>query len=208
LPVRERLAKTAASCGDWENATRVLEQLMHERDTHAGRVEAARLALAIQRDELGNPPAAKDAVKSLLDELPADGEALELVLNGVLSAEETEHYLHRSLRSLVGSLVHDPIDSERLDRLARIALELEDAPLRQAALGALVSVGEGSPEIDKELFQLDQRVTHVPQMAIGDDVLPELADAEDTGAIAELMSHLAPTLAEALGPGLSSFGVA
>jgi len=207
LPVRERLAKAAAACGDWKHATEVLELLMHERESAPGRVEAARLALAIHRDELDDASSAGAAVKCLLGELPADGEALELVLDDVLLPEETRHFLGSGQKSLVDSLLKDPLDAERVDRLARIALKLEDAPLRQAALGALVALGEGSPAIDRELFQLDQRVTHIPQIAIGESVLPELADAEDSGAIPELMRLLAPAAAEALGPGLGTFGV-
>jgi tetratricopeptide (TPR) repeat protein len=43
LPVRERLARAAASCEDWETATEVLRKLMTERASSAGRAEAARL---------------------------------------------------------------------------------------------------------------------------------------------------------------------
>ncbi len=207
LPVRERLAKVAAACQDWDSATQVLEELMRERETQEGRVEAARLAMVIHRDEQQDPLGAADAAKCLLTELPADGEALELVLSDILNAEQTEHFLEQGRASLVSSLMKEPLDAERVDRLARIALKLENAPLRQAALGALVAVGEGSPEIDQELFGLDQRVAHIPQMAIGDEVLPELADPEDTGPIAELMQQLATTLCEALGPNLATFNV-
>lgn len=207
LPVRERLAKVAATCEDWHSSTEVLEQLMNERDTSAGRVEAARLAMAIYRDKLKSPKLAARTVKCLLSEVPEDGEALELVLNDVLNHSERLEYLGRGEAALITALMNDPIDAERIDRLARIALKLENAPLRQAALGALVAVGEGSTDVDHELMDLDQRVAHIPQMAIGDDVLPELADAEDRGAIPELMSLLAPTLAEAVGPNLGSFSV-
>lgn len=207
LPVRERLAKLAAQNRDFDTSTQVLEQLMTERDTREGRVEAARLALAIHRDELDNPRGASPAVKCLLGELPGDGEALDLVLTDVLSPLETEHYLQQGKQSLVRSLMKDPLDAERVDRLARIALKLGDAPLRQAALGALTALGESSAEINRELAQLDQRVTHVPQMAISEDSLPELADPEDAGPIAALMQQLGSTLEEALGPSLGTYGI-
>jgi lipopolysaccharide biosynthesis regulator YciM len=207
LPVRERLAKVAARCKDWASSTQVLEQLMTERDSAEGRIEAARLAMVIHRDQLARPGGAAKAVSCLLSEAPDDGEALELVLSDILEDHETIEFLERGQTQLIAALMAEPLDAERLDRLARVASKLEDAPLRQAALGSLVAVGEGTRDIDRELAELDQRVTHVPQMAIGSEVLPELADAEDAGAIPELMALMAPTLAEALGPNLASFSV-
>jgi len=207
LPVRERLAKVAARCKDWASSTEVLEQLMTERDSAQGRIEAARLAMVIHRDQLARPGGAAKAVRCLLTDAPDDGEALELVLTDILEDDETALYLERGQTQLIEALMAEPLDAERLDRLARVAAKLEDAPLRQAALGALVSLGEGSRESDRELADLDQRVTHIPQMAIGSEVLPELADVEDAGAIPELMALMAPTLAEALGPNLNSFSV-
>ncbi len=207
LPVRERLAKVAARAKDWASSTEVLEQLMTERDSAEGRIEAARLAMVIHRDQLARPGGAAKAVACLLSEAPDDGEALELVLADILDDHETIEFLERGQAQLIESLMAEPLDAERLDRLARIAAKLEDAPLRQAALGALVALGEGNREVDRELAELDQRVTHIPQMAIGSEVLPELADAEDAGAIPELMALMAPTLAESLGPNLGSFSV-
>jgi hypothetical protein len=80
-------------------------------------------------------------------------------------------------------------------------------PQRQAALGALAAIGKGSPEVDKELAQLDRRVANVPKIAINDASLPNLADPDDRGAITELMRVMATTITEALGPNLQAFGV-
>ena len=102
---------------------------------------------------------------------------------------------------------NNPLDAERVDRVARVALELGRAPLRQAALGALIALGVGGPQIDRELAVLDQRVAHVPAIAIDERALPELCDPEDRGPIPQLMRELATTFAEALGPGLSALGV-
>ena len=52
LPVRERMAKVATKAGAFEQAVQVLELLMVERDSRDGRIQAARLALAIYRDKL------------------------------------------------------------------------------------------------------------------------------------------------------------
>jgi cellulose synthase operon protein C len=207
LPVRERLARAAAKIGAWEQASEVLEQLMRERDTRQARVEAARLCLAIRRDQLGQPFEAAQAAINLLREAPDDGEALDLLLSGALGPAETHEPLARGLDALVYALEHNPLDAERVDRVARIALELSRAPLRQAALGALIALGEGGPQVDRELAVLDQRVAHVPAIAIDESALPELCDPEDRGPIPNLMRELASTFAAALGPGLSALGV-
>lgn len=207
LPVRERLARSAAKLGSWGDATAVLEQLMMERDSRDGRIEAARLAMAIHRDRLGTPEKALLAVEKLLQESPDDGEALDLVISGVFDAASARRLLDAGKDALVASLTAEPMDPERVDRLARMAAALDRPQIRQAALGALVALGEGSPEIDRELAILDQRVARVPHMAIDENQLPDLCDPEDRGALPMLMKTLAPTFSEALGPGLEALGV-
>lgn len=207
LPVRERLARAAAKAQAWQKATEVLEQLMVEREKSEGRIEAARLAMAIHRDRLGDPAGAANAVTRLLAEAPGDGEALDLVLSGALGPNVEAPLLRGGQNALVAALMREPLDAERVDRLARIAARVNNAPLRQAALGALVALGEGSPEVDRELGVLDQRVARVPQIAIDPRALPDLCDPEDVGPIPELVALMANTFAEALGPNLTTFGV-
>ena len=207
LPVRERLARTAAKVGAWQAATDVLQELMNERESSEGRVEAARLALAIHRDRLGSPAMARQATARLLGELPGDGEALDMVLAEPFEPSTTEALLVAGLEAVVEQLIEDPLQPEVIDRLARIAARLEDAPRRQASLGALVAVGEGTPEIDAELQVLDERVARLPQIAIDEGALPELCDPDDSGPIGDLFHLAAPMLADALGPNLAAFGV-
>lgn len=207
LPVRERLARAAAKTAAWAKATEILELLMQERESRDGRIEAARLCMVIHRDHLREPNAALAAVMKLLSEAPGDGEALDLVLSGAFPKSHELSLLLAGQGALVESLVREPLDAERLDRLARVAARLDNAPLRQAALGSLVALGEGTPEADRELGVLDQRVARVPQIAIDPRALPDLCDPEDYGAIPELVAALASTFSDALGPNLAAFGV-
>ena len=207
LPVRERLARTAARAEAWEQATEVLEQLMNERETEAGRIEAARLAMAIYRDELHMPEAAEAAAAKLLEESPADGEALDLVLTGVFSQSLSRKLLEQGLHVLTEKLMRDPLDKPRVDRVARVAGELGRLPLRQAALGALVALGGDARSIDAELGRLDERVARQPRIAIDAAAFEMLADAADEGPIGEMVRALASTIAETLGPNLTTFGV-
>ncbi|HMJ12237.1 MAG TPA: hypothetical protein VK524_12520 [Polyangiaceae bacterium] len=207
LPVRERLARVAAKASAWHEATQALEHLMQERESREGRMEAARLALAIYRDRLDDASGAALASEKLLAESPEDGEALDLVLTGAVSLPVATRMLTRGRDALVSNLLNNPIDAERVDRLARIAAHLEDAPLRQAALGVLLALGEGSHEMDHELSILDRRVAHIPQIAIDERAVPELCDDEERGPLGELMRELAATFALALGPSLAALGV-
>jgi cellulose synthase operon protein C len=207
LPVRERLARAAARTEAWDQATEALEILMHERESSAGRVEAARLAMVIYRDRLQQKGRAFAPVSKLLAELPGDGEALDLVLADAFPRNVSPPLLERGLEQLTRSLTENPLDTERVERAARIATYLGKAPLRQAALGALIALGVSSEAVEHELGRMDQRVAHVPRISIDDSALPNLADPEDSGPIGDLMRALATTISEELGPSLAAFGV-
>jgi hypothetical protein len=207
LPVRERMARAAAKTASWDHATSILEELMKERSTKEGRVEAARLAMAIWRDKLKDPVRADKAVTKLLDESPEDSEALDLVLETNYPAPLKKNLLQRGRTALVEALARDPIDRERVARLTKIAKALADWPLRQATLGALAALSGADAMIEQELAILDARVARLPQVAVDDVTVGLIGDPEDRGAIPQLFAALAEPLSEALGPSLEGVGV-
>jgi hypothetical protein len=207
LPVRERLARAAARALAWDRATSILEELMIEREDRAGRVEAARLAMAIYRDRLGTPARAAAAVEQLVKEAPDDGETLDLLLSGALEPNLTRRLLEAGREATVRALVRSPIDEERAARLTEIARFLDDAPLRQVALGALIAVGAGDPAAVSELSELDRRVATRPQTAIDANAIALIRDPSDTGPIAEMFALLSATLVDSFGPTIGTFGV-
>ena len=137
-------------------------------------------------DKLYEPLAAEAAIGRLLTEIPDDAEALDFLLGGEFSPGFTLPLLSQGTSALVASLMQDPFDADGVDRLARLTEKLANTPLRQAALGALVALGVEPAEIDPELRRLDERVARVPSTRIDDASLPDLADPEDSGPIAEL----------------------
>ncbi|MEP7051188.1 MAG: hypothetical protein ABJB12_12590 [Pseudomonadota bacterium] len=207
LSVRERLARAAARVESWEQATEALELLMNERESSGGRVEAARLAMVIHRDRSNDIARAEAATTRLLKERPDDAEALDLVLSDAFPKAATVRLLEQGLSALTEALEHNPLDTERVERVARIAAYLGKAPLRQAALGALIALGVSSDAVEHELVRIDQRVANVPRIAIDDGALPNLADPEDRGPIADLMRVLATTICAELGPSLNAYRV-
>ena len=104
-------------------------------------------------------------------------------------------------------LFEQPVDPPSIDQLAQISAILDDAPLRQVSLGALVSLGAGTPEIANELDVLGSRAARLPSIALDGDCFADLAEVGDAGPLAELFLQLAPWFAEALGPSLSVLGV-
>lgn len=206
-PVRERLAKAAAKTGAWREATSILEQLMSERDTREGRIEAARLAMAIWRDKLTDSMGAERAVAKLLQESPDDGEALDLVLTTGYDMAFRTQTLGRAKSSLIDRLASDPCDAARVTLLAKIAAAGQDLGLRQATLGTLVALGRDDAGLSEELARLDARVAARPQIVLDARAMAEIADPDDGGPVAEIFAAMAETVSQAIGPSLSSLSV-
>src|SRR5262249_38923486 len=108
-----------------------------------------------------------------------------------------------SQRTLMGS----PMDLDRMVRLSEIARRLDDSQLRQVSLGGIIALGGIRKDRTDELASLDARIARTPQIAIDETVIAGLRDDQDRGPLAELLSLLATTLAEALGPGIAALGV-
>ncbi len=206
LAVRERLARATAKAGRWEDAARLLEQLLHQRQTAAGRIESARLLLAIYRDELDQPERAKVACDVLLKEAPTDAEALDFVLEDVFNERTTVGLLERARTALLAAPQED-LSEEQIARIARIAERLDDLPLRQTCLGALVTLGVNNQALRDELDELDARSEPHPQVVLGDLDSCGLLHPADRGPLSELLQLLAPHLPEALGPSLKTLNV-
>jgi hypothetical protein len=207
LPVRERMARAAAKVGAWNHATNILQHLMSERATSEGRIEAARLAMAIWRDKLQQPARAEGAVAKLLEESPEDGEALDVLLETKFPATLKRHLLLRGRFAIVEALAKEPIDLERVVRLSSVAKALSDFPLRQATLGVMKSLTGSDPSVEQELSLLDERVARVPQVAVDDKTIGIIGDPDDYGPLTSLFAALADALSEALGPSLEGLGV-
>ena len=207
LSVRERLARAAARTGSWTEATGMLETLMTERDTSAGRVEAARLSMAIWRDKAQQPEKAAAAVSKLLEEVPDDPEALELVLSTQFPEGFRTGALTRGKQRLVESLQREPCDRARVQLLARIAAAQGDLTLRQATLGVLVALGKTDRSLTDELVQLDVKILSRPQSVLESRSLAEIADPNDAGPVQGLFSVAAETAVAVLGPSLESLQV-
>jgi hypothetical protein len=206
LAVRERLARAAAKAERWEDTARLLEELLGQRETRKGRIDAARLLLAVYRDKLKQPHRAKSACEALLEEAPTDPETLDFVLDGPFTEQQKVSWLERIRNALLDTAAGD-LDDEQIARMARVAEQLDDLSLRQASLGALVTLGINTEAIREELSELNDRSASHPQIVIGDLRRAGLLHPGDDGPISRLFQHLGPHLPEVLGPTLKSLGV-
>jgi hypothetical protein len=143
----------------------------------------------------------------LLGFLPDDAEALDLALSGSLEQSLEHELLEAGRRALVQSTAIVPTDADALQRLNRIAEHLGDVQLRQSTLGALVALGQGPSESRAELVSLERRISTIPPAPVSNDVLAGLADPEDRGPVPDLLSLVAPHLAETFGPPRQAFQV-
>ncbi|MBX3230914.1 MAG: hypothetical protein KIT84_36255 [Labilithrix sp.] len=207
LPVRERLARSAARTGAWAKATGILEELMMERPEKEGRVEAARLAMAIHRDRLMTPASAIKAAAKILEESPADTEALDLVIGLDASVRERRALLERSRDAILLSLHTQPAVADSEKRLARIARALGDNALEQAALSSAIAIAGPDGSSEQLVANYSSRKPRLPQVSLSEPMIRQVLAPGDEGAISELFVALGPTIGEALGPSRESVGV-
>jgi tetratricopeptide (TPR) repeat protein len=205
LPVRERLARSAARAGAWEEATTILEQLMTERAEREGRADAARLAMTIHRDKLGDKRRAAAAVVRVLEDSPGDGEAVDMLL--AIETPQKRVLCERARDTILANLQRTH-DGDAARRLVRIAGTLSDASLEAAAAAVAAVMGGPDPAVDAALGRARARTARaMPQWALSAEHLRALCAPQDEGPLTQLFVAIAPAIAEALGPTLSALGV-
>lgn len=207
LPVRERLARAAARTGAWEPAATILEELMGERDSREGRIEAARLALVIYRDRIRAPERALAAVTKLLDEAPTDGEGLEFLVEHDIDRTARRALLERGQAALLAALAQEPGEPVNARRLARVARALGNTPLEHVALSVAIATNGPEPALEQALAQVAAGKPRAPQLAMTEVLLRRVLAPGDEGPHAQLFALLGTTIAEALGPTVAALGV-
>lgn len=205
-PLIEHLVAACARHQRWEDAVSLLEDLQIHSATPTERAEAARLELAILRDELDQPERALTSVRTLLTELPGDPEAVDFVLDGVFSEALTTELLTERLPGILAYTAAE-LDADAAARLARVAEDLDHLDLRLLSLSTLVLAGSPSGEVFGELDQLLARCAAAPQMVIPRETLASLTAAGDEGPLLEVLRVISPFLPELLGPSLRSLGL-
>lgn len=205
-PLLEHLIAACARQQRWEDAVTLLEDLQVHANSATDRAEAARLELAILRDELDQPERALGSVRTLLTEIAGDPEAVDLVLDGVFQESDTVQVLHDHLPGIL-SFTASELDGDAAARLARVAEELDHLDLRLLSLATLVLGGSTDDEVFGELEQLLARCAPYPQMVIPGEMAALFTSNNDTGPLLDVMRLVSPHLPDILGPSLRTLGL-
>lgn len=205
LAVRERLAKVAAKVGSWDRAAEILERLMIERPNREGQTEAARLAMVIHRDRRKAPYDAANAVLKVLEAVPGDEEALDLLLLVDIEPSRKQALLTKGREALRESIEKRVPDQSTLRLFAELGHALHDDAHEHAALSAASAFGDAQARsLATATFE---RCPTRPAGALSESDRSNLLAPKDDGPFARLYVHLASTLAEAFGPTLVTLGV-
>jgi tetratricopeptide (TPR) repeat protein len=207
LAVRERLARSAAKAGSWEQAASILEELMLERPTPAARIEAAGLAMAIRRDRLSDRAGATKAMTRLLEESPAHGDAVDMLLDAPIAEDARLRLLRGAREGLLAEIDRTPTGVAAVRRLAKVAHALHDRALEQTALAASAVLGPLDDADRSALARLSHANATFPKITLTEAHHRTVVASGDEGPVADLFATLGPTLAEALGPTLAVMGV-
>jgi len=143
----------------------------------------------------------------LLQELPDDRDAIQLLMRAHVSDELRASGVPRAKAILLQKLAVNPFDRERVELLAEIADEQGDFNLRRAALGVAMALGNDGDGVKRAISHLDTRAVQEPQIVLDAQAILAIADPDDRGPVAELFAQAAPVVSEALGPSLESEAV-
>jgi cellulose synthase operon protein C len=205
LPIRERLARTAARVGEHALAVRLLESLMFERKEPAAQLEAASLALALATQRLGDRAAATRTAARALALDPLHEAASAVLLAGppahAGSAEDADiralftHSFHASAERCRSG----QFDGKDLLRAGHVARFLGKHP-RARALYTLATTLQtpGVPELP---------LGRAPGMVLSSAAHTLLAGTTQFPAFAQLCAALTSILPEVLGPSLAASGI-
>ena len=207
LPVRERLARSAARNENWDAATSILEELMNERPEKEGRIEAARLAMVIHRDRRKKPTDAIRSIAKLLDEVPTDAEALDLLFATELPAPLRDPLVLAAKDALREELTAELPTLPAARRLARAAKLSRDDVRERAAVGVSIALGEDDPAVLQSFARQLAAAARSPRTVLSPGDIARIAAPGDSGPLAGLLHLLGGTLADALGPSLAILGV-
>lgn len=206
VQVKERMARIALRTKEFSRAGEILEELMIERSLPAERLEAARLAMAIWRDKAPDAARAARCAEHALQEDPTDRDAIEYVLADDFVAANRQALLAAARSALVTRIAGAPLDEAAVILLAKVSQREGHLERRRAALGAMVALGHPEHNVQAEIDALDARTPQRARIILDASAIQRLCAPGDQGPLADLFTQLAPTVAEAFGPSLSTLG--
>ncbi len=207
----ERRAFAATRAELWEEAARSFEELHEVSFDGETRLRAASFLLAITRDQLHSPEAARSAALAVLAERADDADAIAYVLASDVPSDERRVLLEHARDACLASLQVDPLDESHLRLLLRLSETLGSDAESLVALGALAGLDVlTEPEL-RHLDVLSAAAPGEPRTLLTDDELAGIAaisqHVPSSPTALEGAQRLASTLTAVFEPPLEALGV-
>jgi hypothetical protein len=207
----ERRAFAATRAELWEDAARAFEELHEVSFDGETRLRAASFLLAIARDQLHSPQAAREAALLALAERADDADAIAYVLAHDFPADERRVLFEHARDACLTSLQLEPLDEPRLRLLLRLSETLGNDAESLVALGALTALDVLTEQEQRHLEVLAAAAAGEPRTLLTDDELASIAatpgHVPPSATALEGARRLASTLTAAFEPTLDALGV-
>ncbi len=208
FPLTERIARTAARAKRWPEAAQAFAHLIEERTDSGGRAEAARILLAIQRDQLHSEGGALDAACALLREQSDDPDALAVVIQANLSESERDEWLAPAVEACRARLAENPSDDSRRRLLAWLCEHHASADIQYVTLGAIATERPLTVKSRRSFAELAHRAPTFPTERWDEEALASATAPNFLTAYAPLVKRLSRLFADAVEPHVGTLGAA
>jgi hypothetical protein len=207
----ERRAFAATRAELWQEARGAFEELHEVTFDGETRLRAASFLLAIARDQLHSPEAARRAALAVLAERADDADAIAYVLTSDLPWDERRVLLEHARDACLASLKLEPLDESRLRLLLRLSEALGNDAESLVALGTLAALDVLTGPEQRHLEVLSAAAIGEPRTLLTDDELASIAATSGhlppSPTALEGARRLASILTTAFEPTLDALGV-
>jgi len=204
---RRRKARLAARLGRWDVAAATFRDIAEEDDDIPTRLEAARMLLAIERDQLRESVSLKDAARLVLRDSPTDQDAAAIVVQENFHPDERARLLGPARQATLLHLQERPLDLAIIGRMADLTAGTDNQESEQAWLGAVALTGRLSDARSQRLQTLTRSAHRLPTGSLGDLEFELAAASGQLGTVSQLGRLVVPKIAKVALPDGEGLGV-
>lgn len=204
---RRRKARLAARLGRWDVAAATFRDIAEEDDDIPTRLEAARMLLAIERDQLRESVSLKDAARLVLRDSPTDQDAAAIVVQENFHPDERARLLGPARQATLLHLQERPLDLAIIGRMADLTAGTDHQESEQAWLGAVALTGRLSDARSQRLQTLTRSVHRLPTGSLTDLEFELVAASGQLGTVSQLARLVVPKIAKVALPDGEGLGV-
>jgi hypothetical protein len=204
---RRRKARLAARLGRWDVAAATFKDIAEEEDDIPTRLEAARMLLAIERDQLRESVSLKDAARLVLRDSPTDQDAAAIVVQENFHPDERARLLGPVRQATLAHLEERPLDLAVIGRMADFTAGTDNLASERAWLGAVALTGRLSDVRSQRLQALTSSAHRLPTGSLSHLDFELAAAPGQLGTVDQLARLVVPKIAKAALPDAEGLGV-